>query len=84
MPDGSICIHCRKPIDTHGDDYVMINKDPDQYDTPSFYAHRQCQAEVTCHARMLRFADPHEDGESRSAALMLLAGFGVFTPLVAG
>jgi hypothetical protein len=32
---------------------------------------------------MLGFADPHEDGESRRAALMLLAGFGLFT-LVAG
>jgi hypothetical protein len=46
MPDGPICIHCRKPIDTERDDYVVINKDPDQYDTPGFYAHRQCQAEV--------------------------------------
>ena len=46
MPNPPICIHCRKPIDTERDDYVVINKDPDRYDTPGFFAHRTCEAEV--------------------------------------
>ena len=46
MEDQPICIHCRKPVDPQSDDYVVINKDPDQYDTPGYHAHRSCHERV--------------------------------------
>ena len=42
MPALPICIYCRKPVDRDAEDYVVINKDPDRYDTPGFVAHRKC------------------------------------------
>ena len=42
-----VCIYCRQPIDKSRDDYVVINKDQDQYDTAGFVAHRRCHERST-------------------------------------
>ena len=43
MPEVPICIHCRKPIRTDKDEYVVTNKDQVQYDNQWLYAHAACQ-----------------------------------------
>ena len=46
MSDQPVCIYCRQPIRKEADDYVVINKDPDRYDTPGYYAHRTCHQQA--------------------------------------
>jgi hypothetical protein len=43
MPEMPICIHCRKPINKHVDDYVVTNKDTEKYEDQWKYAHAKCQ-----------------------------------------
>lgn len=44
MPEKSICIHCRRPIDPDEEDYVVTNKDKVKYENQWLYAHVECQA----------------------------------------
>jgi hypothetical protein len=42
VPDHPVCIYCRQAIRKETDDYVIVNRDPDRFDTPGSYAHRGC------------------------------------------
>ena len=43
MPEVPMCIHCKKPIDTQAEEYVVINKDQEWKQENWQYAHVECQ-----------------------------------------
>jgi len=43
MPEVSMCIHCRRPIDEQVERYVVTNKETEQRRELWLYAHAACQ-----------------------------------------